>query len=63
MVKKIDFDCISFKGADIQSYYYSPEPANKLTYEEKNKEITFTAWPVTFDKGINSKVFETLCKL
>ena len=63
VVKKIDFDCISFKGADIQSYYYSPEPANKLTYEEKNKEITFTAWPVTFDKGINSKVFETLCKL
>ena len=63
VVKKIDFDCISLKGADIQSYYYSPEPANKLTYEEKNKEITFTAWPVTFDKGINSKVFETLCKL
>lgn len=63
VVKKIDFDCISLKGADIQSYYYSPEPANKLTYEEKNKEITFTAWPVTFDKGINSKVFEILCKL
>lgn len=63
VVKKIDFDCINLKGADIQSYYYSPEPTNKLSYKEKNKEITFTAWPVTFDKGINSKVFETLCKL
>ena len=30
---------------------------------EKNKEITFTTWAVGFDKDINNKAFEILCKL
>ena len=63
VVKKIDFDCINLKAADIQSYYYSLEPANKIIHKEKNKEITFTAWAVGFDKDINNKAFEILCKL
>ncbi len=63
VVKKIDFDCINLKAADIQSYYYSLEPANKIIHKEKNKEITFTTWAVAFDKDINNKAFEILCKL
>lgn len=63
VVKKIYFDCINLKAAVIQSYYYSLEPANKIIHKEKNKEITFTTWAVGFDKDINNKAFNILCKL
>ena len=63
VVKKMDFDCMNLKAAVIQRYYYSLEPANKIIHKDKNKEITFTTWAVAFDKDINNKAFEILCKL
>ncbi len=63
VVKQIDFDCNNMKGKDIQSYYYSPEPANRLIYKERSKETIYSPWAITFDKEINNKAFETVCKL
>ena len=62
-IKKMDFDCMNLKAAVIQRDYYSLEPANKIIHKDKNKEITFTTWAVAFDKDINNKAFEILCKL